>query len=159
MFGPKPAPEQLRDRSLLLKGAIFSDGSTWGDPAWVRVLILRRAAAYRYETEALSIVMDAKVHSIDSNTLLERLKVKEQKELRNAKTTPEKQLAVSVFGEGMLLVKDAVSTRLNNALAKGAIEGHNEAGFTDIAVTRLTFRLSQIEGAKPPITPVNDVEP
>jgi len=45
MFGPKPAPEQLRIRSLLLKGAIFSDGSTWGDPAWVRVLILRRAAA------------------------------------------------------------------------------------------------------------------
>jgi hypothetical protein len=157
MFGPKPPPEQLRDRSVLLKGAIFDDGSTWGDPKWIQMLILRRASAYRYEAEALQIVMDAKVRSMNPNTLLQRLRSTEQRRLQEAKTTPEMQMAEGVFDEVTLLIRDALAAQLNEAPLIGArsINSRKLSSYTDSAVERLTLRMQEIERAKPSVADVS----
>lgn len=136
LFGPNPPPNQL-SRAVKLEAVLFADGSSWGDPEWIAVLVDRRSSALKYNTEALNAVNAAVLTESSSEDLSQRLGQLRSDEMRAAASTAERQMADFAFDEPMLELQDAKRSA-------GVISSLSE--ITASVRARLQFRISRLRG-------------
>src|SRR5262249_16283319 len=104
-FGPNPPPNALR-RDVELKAAIFMDGSSWGDPEWVKVLRVRREAAARFTNKTLETIQATGIRRDTKRSLIERIQEMRANEYRSAQTTAERQMADFIFEDVLTPLKE-----------------------------------------------------
>ena len=105
-FGPNPPPDQIT-WDVQIKAAIFADGSTWGDPNWITILLLRRSSALKYDGEAMRAMEAASLGGSTRKDLVQQLTQRRSVEIKAAGTTAEKQMADATFSNALLALQDS----------------------------------------------------
>jgi hypothetical protein len=140
-FGPNPPPSQIK-RDVELKAAIFTDGSTWGDREWVKILQLRRSSALRYNNRALKAIEDSTLAGTTLEDLSQGLTQLQADEMKAASTTAEKQMADFAFSEALLTLGET-TTDSGPPAPLGESTGR--------ARSKLLLRINRLQAAKPPV--------
>lgn len=140
-FGPNPAPESLK-RDVQLKAALFADGSSWGDPDWVKVLTLRRSSAYLYQNKALRALDEGYSDGLTREAFAEKLMRLRNDEYASAKTAAEKQMADLTFAEVLSRIGEASRNGHPVPISESVVQVRN----------RLLLRIDRLARSVPTIT-------
>jgi hypothetical protein len=146
-FGPQPDPALFRQRFVVVRAVLFQDGGVWGEQEWIDTILSVRKTAYRCETEALQVMMDAKVHSGDGASILQKLDELEQTERAQAPSVNER----IVIGQVFLEVKGNIagSTQVQASLPHSFDPGNLTPAtpHVDTAIHAVTSRIHSLEAA------------
>lgn len=142
-FGPRPPLAALKSRSVALEAVVFRDGSTWGSPDWVALLLNRRQLAYRYDEQILEILTGARLQGSDEKSIVSQLKAAHGACLSSARNVNERQIADIAFGEAEQMIV-ASAARLNDSKQSFA-PGEMTRELTERETSRLFLRIKSIE--------------
>jgi hypothetical protein len=147
LFGPKPDPLRLRERSAAVKAALFADGGTWGEQRWIDTLLSVRKTAYKSESQALQIMIDAKTDAPAGGAVLQKLEEAQKADKEEAESVYDRIVIGQIFKE---VIGNVVTGNLEQAPVF-----HSLGPFTlkpatpkvDNAIRAVTVRMRSLESA------------
>lgn len=107
LFGRDPSSVQVT-RSVQVKGALFDDGTSWGDPNWTAVLVCRRAYVRDIVVKTLSEINDMAAGDVTRSDALAQLRLDRDNALQNARDIDQKQMADVVLTNALATITEPV---------------------------------------------------
>lgn len=98
LAGPSPGPSKVRTDPTLV-AALFSDGSSWGDQAYVQRLIDRRKFMLQYVSSALKTLQDAAAAGETREQLTQRFQTLRGAASSTVRGRDERPFALGVYDE------------------------------------------------------------
>lgn len=145
-FGPKPDPSRFSERHVKVGAVLFADGHAWGDQSWIDILHSARRTAYKCESEALQVLVDAKAHPTTGAAIVQRLEdlIKENKDA--GPSFDDRMISERVFKEVEDNVIMASQTQASLSHSLEPISATPASPPTDAAIQVITTRMRSIEG-------------
>jgi hypothetical protein len=104
-----PGPDKA-DMDVELKGALFMNGSSFGDPGWVKRLVDRRKFFYQYVVQALQMVQNASSVNETGDQLAQEASSAEKADVAQAQSPAERMAIRDAFDCIVFNLKHMIST-------------------------------------------------
>lgn len=137
----------ITSSAIEVKAVFFENDTTWGESEWINILLLRRKAAHRCQSDALQALSDGQAQGNTSSVMLGQLNAMKRQRISEYKTIAERQIANATFTEASLLLEHQISKLGPNFW--GTNNQFLEISMTDNASKRLLLRLHRLELSKP----------